>query len=78
MRDREDRCRRNVRMGNQSVVDFRRRYLLAPAIDDVLDTACQVEEAVRIEIAFVASAQPSIDKGLRISKDLSPSLLINL
>ncbi|OJU35201.1 MAG: hypothetical protein BGN94_17355 [Rhizobiales bacterium 68-8] len=58
MRQREGGGFRDVRMLGQKQVDLGRRDLLAAAVDDVLKPAGEEEEAVGVEIALVAGAQP--------------------
>src|SRR5262249_34639167 len=51
----------------QSVLDFLRRYFLAPAKDQVLDAGGNPEVAVGIHARFVARMQPAVgvDGGAR-------------
>ena len=57
-------------MSAEDLVDFARRYFLAAAIDDLLETAGNEHVPIAIDLPVVAGAEPSVDErraiGVRI------------
>jgi len=57
-------------MGAEDLVDFARRYFLAAAIDDLLETTGNEQVAFAIELSVVAGAEPSVDNDVRLASGL--------
>ena len=53
----------DCRMGQQHLIDFPGRDLLAAAIDNFLDPARDKQIAIGVQIAFIAGVKPSADEG---------------
>ena len=50
----------------ERLIDFRRTDLLAAAIDDLFQPACDEQIAVIVEPALVAGPEPAVDERLRV------------
>src|SRR5690606_24420047 len=66
MRHREGADLGHAGMIHQHLVHLARRYLLATAIDDLLQTPAQRQITVVIQIALVSGAKPSVRKGVAV------------
>ena len=57
----------DCRMAHQRVIDFERRNLFTPTIDDVILAAVKREESLLVKAADVARFKPSIQKAGRLA-----------
>src|SRR5579862_601730 len=53
-------------MPQQNLINLMWRDILSSADDDVFDSAGQMQVAVRIKVALIAGAKPSVDKGMSV------------